>query len=54
MSPAAAAVIVAISLALILVMAGNSRDGFQAVRSIALVAVVVIALAAVIGILIHR
>ncbi|MFN2594795.1 MAG: hypothetical protein ABR579_07910 [Actinomycetota bacterium] len=54
MSPAGAAIIVAISLALILVMAGNSREGFKAVRSIALVAGVVIVLAAVIGILIHR
>jgi hypothetical protein len=53
-SPTGAIIIVVISLALILLMAGNSREGFRAVRSIALVAGLVVLLAAVLGLLIHR
>jgi hypothetical protein len=53
-NPIGAIVIVAISLALILLMAGNSREGFKAVRSIALVAGLVVLLAVILGLLIHR
>lgn len=53
-SPTAAIVIVVISLALILVMAGNSREGFRAISSIAAVAAVLIVLAGVIALLMHH